>query len=130
MYPGGKYDGVAAIWYGKGPGLDRSIDAIRHANLAGTARLGDVLAAVGDDPAMKSTDVPAASETMFVDLCMPILYPATVQEVLDFGILGWGMSRFSGAWVGFKLTSDTVDAAAALDGHPLRVPLNTPDRDV
>jgi indolepyruvate ferredoxin oxidoreductase len=93
MYPGGKYDGVAAMWYGKGPGFDRSIDAIRHANLAGTAKLGGVLAAVGDDPAMKSTDVPAASETMFADLCMPILYPATVQEMLDFGIFGRGMSR-------------------------------------
>src|SRR5262245_4869408 len=127
MYPGGKYDGVAAMWYGKGPGLDRSIDAIRHANLAGTARLGGVLAAVGDDPAMKSTDVPAASETMFADLCMPILYPATVQAGLDFGIFGWGMSRFSGAWVGFKLTSDTVDAAAAVDGNPERVRLIAPN---
>ena len=75
---------------------------------------------------MKSTDVPAASETMFADLCMPMLYPATVQEVLDFGILGWGMSRFSGAWVGFKLTSDTVDAAAAVDGNPERVRLIAP----
>ena len=106
-YEGAKYDGVAAIWYGKGPGLDRSIDAIRHANLAGTSRYGGVLAAVGDDPAMKSTDVPAASETMFVDLNMPVLYPATVQEVLDYGIFGWAISRFSGAWVGFKLTADS-----------------------
>ncbi|HEX4892193.1 MAG TPA: indolepyruvate ferredoxin oxidoreductase family protein, partial [Hyphomicrobiaceae bacterium] len=126
-YDGAKYDGVSAIWYGKGPGLDRSIDAIRHANLAGTSRYGGVLAAVGDDPAMKSTDVPAASETMFADLCMPVLYPATVQEVLDFGILGWAMSRFSGAWVGFKLTSDTVDAAAAVEGDPHRMKLVLPN---
>src|SRR5689334_7775386 len=129
MYPDGKYEGIAAIWYGKGPGLDRSIDAIRHANLAGTARLGGVLAAVGDDPAMKSTDVPAASETMFADLCMPVLYPATVQEVLDLGFLGWGMSRFSVAGVGLKLTSDTVDAAAAVDGNPERVRLVVPNFD-
>ncbi len=127
MYDGAKYDGVAAMWYGKGPGLDRSIDAIRHANLAGTSKHGGVLAAVGDDPAMKSTDVPAASETMFADLIMPVLYPATVQEVLDFGIVGWAMSRFSGAWVGFKLTADTVDAAAGVDAEPDRVKLITPN---
>jgi indolepyruvate ferredoxin oxidoreductase len=129
-YAGARYDGVSAIWYGKGPGLDRSIDAIRHANLAGTSRYGGVLAAVGDDPAMKSTDVPAASETMFADLNMPVLYPATVQEVLDFGIIGWAMSRFSGAWVGFKLTADTVDAAAAVDGDPERVNLVVPNFEV
>jgi indolepyruvate ferredoxin oxidoreductase len=129
-YAGATYDGVAAIWYGKGPGLDRSIDAIRHANLAGTSRHGGVLAAVGDDPAMKSTDVPAASETMFADLNMPVLYPATVQEVLDFGILGWAMSRFCGAWIGFKLTSDTVDAAAAVDGNPHRVKLIIPNVEI
>ena len=128
-YAGAKYDGVCAIWYGKGPGLDRSIDAIRHANLAGSSRHGGVLAAVGDDPAMKSTDVPAASETMFTDLCMPVLYPATVQEVLDYGIFGWAMSRFSGAWIGFKLTADTVDAAAAVDGNPERVRLTVPNFD-
>ena len=128
-YDGAKYDGVCAIWYGKGPGLDRSIDAIRHANLAGTAMHGGVLAVVGDDPAMKSTDVPAASETMFTDLCMPVLYPATVQEVLDYGVLGWEMSRFSGAWVGLKLTADTVDAAAAVDGDAQRVKLITPNFD-
>jgi indolepyruvate ferredoxin oxidoreductase len=126
-FPDPKHDGVFAIWYGKGPGLDRSIDAIRHANLGGTSRHGGVLAAVGDDPAMKSTDVPAASETMFADLHMPMLYPATVQEVLDYGLYGWAMSRFSGAWVGFKLTADTVDTAAVVDGDPHRVRIVTPN---
>jgi indolepyruvate ferredoxin oxidoreductase len=126
-YPGAKYDGVFSIWYGKGPGLDRSIDAIRHANLAGTSPHGGVLACVGDDPAMKSTDVPAASETMFADLLMPMLYPATVQEVLDFGVIGWEMSRFSGAWTGFKLIADTVDTAAAVDGDPKRVRIVRPN---
>jgi len=126
-YPGAKHDGVFSIWYGKGPGLDRSIDAIRHANLGGTSRHGGVLACVGDDPAMKSTDVPAASETMFSDLIMPMLYPATVQEVLDFGVIGWEMSRFSGAWTGFKLTADTVDTAAAVDGDPKRVRIVRPN---
>ncbi len=127
MYPGARHDGVFAIWYGKGPGLDRSIDAIRHANLGGTSAHGGVLAVVGDDPAMRSTDVPAASETMFADLVMPMLYPATVQEILDYGVLGWEMSRFSGAWVGFKVTSDTVDAAAAVDGGAERLRIVRPN---
>lgn len=126
-FPGARYDGVFSIWYGKGPGLDRSIDAIRHANLGGTSLHGGVLAAVGDDPAMKSTDVPAASETMFADLMMPMLYPATVQEILDYGVLGWEMSRFSGAWTGFKLTADTVDTAAVVDGNPHRLSIVRPN---
>ena len=129
MYPGARHDGVFALWYGKGPGLDRSIDAIRHANLGGTSALGGVLAAVGDDPAMKSTDVPAASETMFSDLLMPCLYPASVQEILDYGILGWELSRFSGAWVGFKMMAETVDAAAPVDCDPERLKIVHPNFD-
>ncbi|MEE8544624.1 MAG: indolepyruvate ferredoxin oxidoreductase family protein [Alphaproteobacteria bacterium] len=108
-------DGVFAMWYGKGPGLDRSIDAIRHAHLAGSAPHGGVLAVVGDDHPLSSTDAPAAHETLFADLMMPVLYPATVQEIIDYGLYGWAMSRFSGGWVGFKLIPDTVDAAAAVD---------------
>lgn len=122
-----RHDGVFAMWYGKGPGLDRSIDAIRHGHLAGTAAHGGVLVVVGDDPAMKSTDVPAASETMFADLNMPMLYPATVQEIIDYGLLGWEMSRFSGAWVGMKLLSDTVDAAAVVEANPSRQAVARPN---
>ncbi len=129
MYPRARHDGVFAMWYGKGPGLDRSIDAIRHANLGGTSRHGGVLAAVGDDPAMKSTDVPAASETMFSDLLMPCLYPASVQEILDYGVLGWELSRFSGAWVGFKMMAETVDAAAPVDCDPERMRIVHPNFD-
>lgn len=124
-----KYDGVASIWFGKGPGLDRSVDAIRHANLHGTSKYGGVLVAVGDDAPMMSTDVPAASETLFSDMFMPVLYPTTIQEVLDFGIIGWGMSRFSGLWTGFKLTADTVDAVTCVDPNPNRVKLITPEFD-
>ena len=109
-----KYDGVYAMWYGKGPGLDRSIDAIRHAHMAGTAPYGGVLAVVGDDHPLSSTDAPAAHETAFADLLMPVLYPANVQEIVDYGLYGWAMSRYSGGWVGFKLIPDTVDAAAAI----------------
>ena len=114
MFGDARYDGVFAMWYGKGPGLDRSLDAIRHANLAGTSKHGGVLAVVGDDHAMKSTDVPATSEPTFQDLMMPVLYPATVQEVVDFGLIGWAMSRFSGCWTGYKVTADTVDTAASI----------------
>lgn len=126
-YSEGIHDGVFSMWYGKGPGLDRSIDAIRHANLSGTSQHGGVLAVVGDDPAMKSTDVPAASETMFSDLSMPMLYPATVQEVIDYGLYGWELSRFTGAWVGFKLTNYTVDTAAVVDGSPDRLTIVKPN---
>ena len=129
MFGDSTHDGVFAMWYGKGPGLDRSIDAVRHGNLIGTSRHGGVLAVVGDDHAMKSTDVPAASETMFADLQMPMLYPATVEEIVDYGLYGWAMSRFSGAWTGFKVTADTVDAAASIDGDPHRLQIILPAFD-
>ena len=127
MFGDSTHDGVFAMWYGKGPGLDRSIDAIRHANMIGTAARGGVLAVVGDDHAMKSTDVPAASETMFADLQMPMLYPGSVQEIVDYSLYGWAMSRFSGAWTGFKVTADTVDAAASIDGDPHRLQIVLPE---
>jgi indolepyruvate ferredoxin oxidoreductase len=128
-FPEAKHDGVFAMWYGKGPGLDRSIDAIRHGHLAGASAHGGVLVAVGDDPAMKSTDVPAASETMFADLLMPMLYPSTVQEIVDFGLLGWEMSRFSGAWTGFKVIADTIDGAAVVPADPHRLKIVRPNFD-
>ena len=114
LFPGAKYDGVFAIWYGKGPGLDRSMDAIRHANLAGTSRHGGVLAVVGDDHGMKSSDVPATSEPTFMDLVMPVLYPASVKEILEYGLYGFALSRFCGAWVGFKTVADTLDTAVSI----------------
>ncbi|MDP6830715.1 MAG: indolepyruvate ferredoxin oxidoreductase family protein [Alphaproteobacteria bacterium] len=127
MFGDSTHDGVFAMWYGKGPGLDRSIDAMRHNNLLGTSRHGGALAVVGDDHAMKSTDVPAASETMFADLQMPMLYPASVQEIVDYSLYGWAMSRFSGAWTGFKIVADTVDAAAPVDGDPHRLQIVMPE---
>ncbi len=127
MFGESTHDGVFAMWYGKGPGLDRSIDVIRHANMHGTSRHGGVLAVVGDDHAMKSTDVPAASETMFADMQMPMLYPADVQEIIDFGLYGWALSRFCGAWTGFKIVADTVDTAAPVDGDPQRLQIVLPE---
>ena len=114
LFPGAKHDGVFALWYGKGPGLDRSVDAIRHANHAGTAPHGGVLAVVGDDHGMKSTDVVAACEATFTDLMMPVLFPGTVAEMIDYGLIGWEMSRFSGAWVGMKTVANTLDTATSI----------------
>jgi indolepyruvate ferredoxin oxidoreductase len=113
-----RHDGVFGIWYGKGPGLDRSIDAIRHANLSGTSVHGGVLAIVGDDHAMASSDVPATCEPTFMDLNMPVLYPGTVQELLDLSLIGIAMSRYSGAWVGIKAISDTLDAVSTISVNP------------
>ena len=115
-----KYDGVYSLWYGKGPGIDRSIDAIRHAHSAGAAQHGGVLCVVGDDHPLSSTDSPAAHETLFADMRMPVLYPANVQEVVDYALYGWAMSRFTGSWVGYKLIPDTVDTTASILGNPQR----------
>lgn len=127
MYGDGEKDGVFAFWYGKGPGLDRSVDAIRHANLSGTSKYGGVLALTGDDHGMRSTDTPAHCEPTYEDLMMPLLYPANVQEVLDFGILGIELSRYCGAWVGFKMVFETVDTSVSVDVDPGRVQVVTPD---
>ncbi len=121
-------DGVFAVWYGKGPGVDRSGDAFRHANLAGTSRLGGVLALAGDDPACKSSTVPSQSDFALVDAGMPLLHPSDVQELLDFGLLGFALSRFSGCWVGLKAVSDVIDASASVALDPARArPAPLPD---
>ncbi len=122
-----KYDGVYSLWYGKGPGLDRSIDAIRHAHSAGASANGGVLTVVGDDHPLSSTDSPAAHETLFADLKMPFLYPANVQEVMDYALFGWAMSRFTGSWIGFKLIPDTVDTTASIFGDPQRPAIIMPN---
>ena len=114
-----RHDGVFSFWYGKGPGLDRSMDAIRHGHMAGSSRHGGVLVMVGDDHALTSTDAPAAHEFAFVEMMMPFLYPASVHEVLSYGLHGIALSRFSGAWVGYKVVPDTVDASAPLPADPM-----------
>jgi len=127
MYPGAQYDGVFGMWYGKGPGVDRSGDAFRHANFAGTAPHGGVLALAGDDPACKSSTVPSQSEHALMDVNIPILNPINVQEVLDFGLYGWAMSRYSGCWVGMKCITDNVDTSASVIADPDRVNIIIPD---
>ena len=108
------YDGVYAMWYGKGPGLDQSLDAIRQGNYHGAAKHGGVLVLAGDDPAMRSTVDAYHSELLFEDLLMPVLYPADIQEVFTLGLYGIELSRFSGAWVGYKLLPETIETAASI----------------
>ena len=120
LYPGAKHQGVFAIWYGKGPGVDRSGDVLRHANGAGTAPLGGVLALAGDDPACKSSTVTSGSEYAMADLEIPLLDPADVEEVLEFGVKSIAMSRFSGAWVAMKCVAETMDATMSLVVDPAR----------
>ena len=110
---GSEYDGVFGIWYGKGPGVDRSGDAFRHANLAGSAAKGGVLALMGDDHTCESSTTCHQSEFALVDAMMPVLNPAGVQEIIEFGIQGWAMSRYSGCWVGLKCVHDTVSSTVA-----------------
>ncbi|MDA0997403.1 MAG: indolepyruvate ferredoxin oxidoreductase family protein [Proteobacteria bacterium] len=118
LHPGAKYDGVFGIWYGKGPGVDRSGDVFRHANLAGTAPNGGVLVLAGDDPACKSSTVPSQSEHALIDVQIPFLHPANVQEILRLGLLGLAMSRYAGLWVGMKCITDNVDTSASVDIDP------------
>jgi indolepyruvate ferredoxin oxidoreductase len=122
-----RFDGVFAIWYGKGPGVDRTGDAFRHGNLAGTAPLGGVLALMGDDHTCESSTTAHQSEFAMVDAMMPILNPAGVQELLDYGIYGWALSRYSGCWVGLKSMKDTIDATASVDVDPERVRIRIPE---
>ncbi len=114
LSPGAKHDGVFGIWYGKGPGLDRSGDVLRHANSAGTSPKGGVLALSGDDPAAKSSTVTSGCEFTFQDLEIPFLDPAEVAEVLEFGLKGIALSRFAGTWTGLKCVAETMDASATL----------------
>ncbi|UWQ47390.1 indolepyruvate ferredoxin oxidoreductase family protein [Leisingera aquaemixtae] len=126
----GKYDGVFGLWYGKGPGVDRSGDALRHANMAGTSKHGGVLLAMGDDHTGESSTVLHQSEWSLLDCYLPIVSPAGVQEILDYGIYGYALSRFSGLWVGLKTMKDTIEVTSVVDARPDRVQLVTPEFDM
>ncbi len=112
---GAKYDGVFAYWYGKGPGVDRAGDAFRHANHAGTSRHGGVLALAGDDHGCKSSTLPHQSEPALIAAHMPVLVPADVRDLLELGLHGWAMSRWSGRWIGMKTVADVVDSSASVE---------------
>ena len=118
LFPGATVEGVYGMWYGKGPGVDRSGDVFKHANAAGTSRLGGVLALAADDHACRSSTLPHGSEEEFVSAMMPVLNPSGVQDVLDMGLLGWAMSRYTGRWVGFKTIAETVESSASVDVDP------------
>lgn len=121
-----EFDGVFGMWYGKGPGVDRSMDAIKHANAFGTSQYGGVLAIAGDDHACKSSTLPHQSEHMFMGASVPVLAPSNVQEVLDFGIYGWAMSRFTGCWVALKAITDNMDSAMGVEIDQARYPIRLP----
>ncbi len=119
----GKYQGVFGIWYGKGPGVDRSGDVLRHGNLAGSSRHGGVLVLAGDDHTCESSTTCHQSEFALMDSMLPVLSPSGVQELIEFGLLGLSMSRHSGCWVGMKCVKDTADASAVVDLDSFRPPI-------
>ena len=123
----GKFDGVFGMWYGKGPGVDRSGDVFRHANFAGTSKNGGVIALMGDDHTAESSTTAHQSEFHFVDVMMPILNPAGVQEIIDYALYGWAMSRFTGAWTALKCMHETVESTGVVDGSIDRIKIITPD---
>src|SRR5512147_1415566 len=122
----GKFDGVFGLWYGKGPGVDRTGDVFRHANFAGTSKHGGVLALMGDDHTAESSTTAHQSEYHFIDVMIPILNPAGVQEILDYGLYGWAMSRYCGTWVALKSMHETVESTAVIDGSLERVNIVIP----
>ena len=126
LFPGAKYDGVFGMWYGKGPGVDRCGDVFRHANAAGTSKLGGVIALAGDDHAAKSSTLPHQTDHLFKAVMMPVLYPASVQEYLDLGIHGYAMSRYSGCWVAIKCVTDVVESSASVHVDPDRIRVELP----
>ena len=129
MYPDATRDGVFAMWYGKGPGVDRSGDVFKHANYAGTSKYGGVLLIAGDDHAAKSSTLPHQSDHMFSAAIIPVLNPAGVQEFLDLGIHAWAMSRYSGCYVAMKAISDTVETSASVYVDPERVKIDLPTQE-
>ena len=127
LFPGAKKDGVFALWYAKGPGVDRSLDVLKHGNHAGSSKHGGVLVVAGDDHASKSSTLPHQSDHVFAAAVIPVLNPAGVQDYLDLGIHGWAMSRYSGCWVAFKAVTDTVESTAVVDVDPHRVEVKLPE---
>jgi len=127
IFGGARYDGVFGIWYGKNPGVNRCGDVFSHANAAGTSANGGVLAVSGDDPGAASSSLPNGCEHAFITAMMPVLYPADVHEFLEFGLLGFALSRYTGLWVGFKTVADTVESSASVAVDPDRPIIVTPN---
>ncbi|NJM33061.1 MAG: indolepyruvate ferredoxin oxidoreductase family protein [Limnobacter sp.] len=127
LFDHAKVDGVFGLWYGKGPGVDRSMDVFKHANAAGTSRNGGVLLVAGDDHGAKSSTLPHQSDHVLKAAMIPVLFPANLQEYLDLGVLGYAMSRYAGVWVGFKAIADIVESSASVEVSPTRTRIAMPD---
>ncbi|MGB6104512.1 MAG: indolepyruvate ferredoxin oxidoreductase family protein [Pusillimonas sp.] len=127
LYPDATHDGVFGMWYGKGPGVDRSMDVFKHANSAGTSPHGGVLVLAGDDHGAKSSTVAHQSEHDLQAAGIPVLYPANVQEYLDYGLHGWAMSRYSGLWVAMKCVTEVVESTASIEIDPDRTRIVIPE---
>ncbi|MGY3387587.1 indolepyruvate ferredoxin oxidoreductase [Bradyrhizobium sp. USDA 3311] len=126
LFPGAQVDGVFGIWYGKGPGVDRSVDALKHANSAGTSRQGGVIALAGDDHGCQSSTLAHQSEQVFAAAHIPVINPSTLQEYLDLGLYAFALSRYSGCWIGFKAIGETVESSASIYDDPSRVHITLP----
>ena len=126
LLPERTVEGVFGIWYGKGPGVDRSADVFKHANAAGTSPYGGVLAVMGDDHGCQSSTLPHQSEQIMAAAMIPVLSPSNVQDHLDLGLLGFAMSRYSGCWVGLKATTEVIEASAVVDVDPMRLDIVLP----
>lgn len=127
LFPGAQRDGLFGIWYGKAPGVDRTGDVFKHANAAGTSPLGGVLAVLGDDHMCKSSTLPSQSEFAMQDAEIPVLNPASIQDVLDYGLHGWAMSRYSGGWSAMIALADTMDSGSVVDVSLNRMNFVKPD---
>ena len=128
LYPQSKkHDGVFGIWYGKGPGVDRCSDVFKHANMAGTARHGGVIAIAGDDHVAKSSTAAHQSDHIFKACGLPVFFPSTVQDILDMGLHAFAMSRFAGVWAGMKTIQEVVESASSIDVSPDRVKILLPE---
>jgi indolepyruvate ferredoxin oxidoreductase len=131
LYPDQRrFDGVFGLWYGKGPGVDRSVDVFKHANMAGTARHGGVIAVAGDDHVAKSSSLAHQSDHVFKACGIPVFFPANVQEILDLGLHAWALSRFSGLWAGLKTIQEVVESSTSVWIDPDRVDIVLPEFDM
>lgn len=126
LFPGARYDGIFSLWYGKGPGVDRSGDPFHHGNMAGTSRHGGVLLAVGDDPVCHSSTVPQQSEFALMGSHIPVFNAGSVQDIYDFGLYGWALSRYSGLWIALKMVSDVAESSGTIDISPERTMIQLP----
>jgi indolepyruvate ferredoxin oxidoreductase len=124
---GSRCDGVFGIWYGKNPGLDRALDALKHANAVGTAARGGVLAIVGDDPGAASSSLPNQCDHAFISALIPVLSPSNLEEVIRFGLIGFSLSRYSGLWIGLKTVADTIECTGSISAPGRALRCSTPD---